>query len=267
MVNRIIIGAAIVVMAVMIFATGIGIPIAWQYFAAEQESTRLDDTLRQELVVDLPQDANNWTTTIVYEGTTGNFTAADRKLRSQFWAEPRLRSLVAQTTLTTYYSDTKLWKEKYRDAMGDVLPQVWVQNNRGDVIYKKSGYVALGSNQPIPADARVLADEIQEQIRVESGGTVGQLSAGQVGQYPGSNCPGPNCPNPNPDFRPKPDGRQPLVDWNKGRIPDIGPHLLRPSGSSVGWPVVIGVIVASVVIAGFLGLIIILGLVAVTARR
>ena len=112
---------------------------------------------RRELVVDLPEDSGKWSLGVVYSSEDFTSNPADRHLRASFAAEPRLRSLIAQVSSTSYTPSNPMWKERFAQKMGSALPQLWLLDHTGGVVYKASG-----SN--IPSDPTVLADEIQASI-------------------------------------------------------------------------------------------------------
>ena len=245
-------GAALAAVLLLATLAGGGLFVAYRVqLAQNEEPIRTDQRPREELVIDLPEDAGKWALTVIYEGTKDGFTARDNALRAAFASEPRIKSLTVQCHQNAYYSDHPLWLEKYRETMGPALPQIWLQDADGHVVFKASG-------DNIPYHPSQLADELQDSIAAVT--PVSQFNANA------ENCPGLNCPpnyRPSPDssnFRPRPDSRF---------IPDIRPQIsgpLRPSSGSTVWVVVGVLLVGSVVAAAVLAVLVGLAIVA-AARR
>lgn len=149
----------------------------------------------KERVVDLPEDAGAWYTTLVYRDQAAD--PASRKLASMMAATLQLQSLVAQTKTFVYTPDDPLYKTRYSKTFGGQLPAIQLQDAAGNVVYKASG-------ENIPSDGRKLADEIARQIsrHVER-------------------CP--DCrPRPKPTPTPKPTPVTPAV------VPDLRPSEETP---------------------------------------
>lgn len=139
----------------------------------------------QERVLDLPEDAGVWHTTIVYPEHAPS-DAASRRLAAALSSEARLRSLVAQTKTHTYATSDPLWQRRLQQHYGVTAPALIVQQPDGRVCYKASG-------NNLPEDARVLADQIANSL---------------------AQC----RPRPTPSPQPTPAPPGPAVT-----IPDIGP--------------------------------------------
>lgn len=215
-------------------ATGNAIAAAAAYPAAGNSAgNSADNSLhseRREHVIELPEDGGQWSLTIVY-ATNDHSSPEDRRLRAAFWSSARLRSLVAQTNTTTYHPQDKLWQTKYRQEMGDTLPQVWLQDERGRLAYKASGanipsYYPdqMADEMQLGVDLLVKAVRHANQTNQASGGqSFGHLAeprgqnvarpqrypyqapgrsytqpaaqpATQPARQPTQDCVGPNCP-------------------------------------------------------------------------
>lgn len=150
----------------------------------------------REHVLQLPEDANAWHTTVVYDAKTP-VDAPSRQLAANMAATPRLQSLAAQTKLHVFTPQDPLFRDRVSVYYGTTFPQIIVQAGDGQVVYKASG-------ANIPAHGEELADHIATAIR---------------------NCD--RCrprPNPQPNPQPTPAPVTPPA------IPDIGPT--NPADSS-----------------------------------
>lgn len=167
-------------------------PDAWQ----EQQLALVDAVKQlqareyQEHVVNLPEDASAWHTTLVY-ATKDASDAPSRTLANAFSTTPRLQTLLKQTTPHYMHPTDLMYRDRIAKYYGSTTPAVIVQMPDGKVVYKKSG-------DAIPYDGNQLANEIAAAIAA---------------------CP--NCrPRPQPQPSPTP---APTPDTPPAVIPDIGP--------------------------------------------
>jgi hypothetical protein len=105
-----------------------------------------------ERILQLPEDAGVWHTTIVYPQHSPS-DAASRRLSAALVSDARLRSLLAQTKTYVYASTDPLWRERLQKYYGDATPAIVLQMPDGRVCYKASG-------ANLPAQPHELADAI-----------------------------------------------------------------------------------------------------------
>ncbi|HTN73745.1 MAG TPA: hypothetical protein VL096_00810 [Pirellulaceae bacterium] len=112
--------------------------------------------LYRERVLQLPEDAGVWHTTVVYPEKTPS-DAASRRLAAALVADERLRSLIAQTHTHVYSLHDPLWQQRLQKHYGVAAPAIIVQQPDGQVCYKASG-------ANLPTDPSLLADEIAQSL-------------------------------------------------------------------------------------------------------
>ena len=174
-----------------------------------------------EQVIDLPEDAHAWHTSIF---TNVRLTQREREILDWFVSDPQLSRLRSQTLFHHYNRTSAVWP-RYANLTSAGLPVVVLQDASGKVIYKASG-------EGIPRAPWPLVKGIVECIRAHW----------------------PHCPRPRPTPQPEPEP-EPLPDEvpsDKPVIPDIiGPNDDTPSvGRDDTVPVTAAVFVVSLA-AGF----------------
>jgi hypothetical protein len=163
-----------------------------------------------ERVLELPEDAGVWHTTIVYPQRNPS-DAASRRLAAALASEPRLQSLLAQTKTYIYAASDPLWRERLARYYGDATPAIVLQRPDGRVCYKASG-------ANLPAEASALGDALATAI---------------------AQCRPRPAPSPSPSPSPQP-GPQPgpAIPDLTPRVPEVTPA--TDSGEShVLWMIVI----------------------------
>lgn len=188
--------------------------------AALPPRARADSQLAEQ-VIDLPEDAQAWHTSVF---TNVRLTQREREILDWFVTDPQLSRLRTQTLFHHYNRASAVWP-RYANLTSAGLPVVVLQDATGKVIYKASG-------EAIPRAPWPLVKGIVECIR--------------------AHCP--HCPRPRPTPQPEP-VPEPLPDEvpnDKPVIPDIiGPNDDTPSvGRDDTVPVTVAVFVASLA-AGF----------------
>lgn len=121
----------------------------------EPELPTAEPTL-SERVLELPEDAGVWHTTIVYPQRNPS-DAASRRLAAALASEPRLQSLLAQTKTYLYAASDPLWRERLARYYGDATPAIVLQRPDGRVCYKASG-------ANLPAEPTALGDAIAASL-------------------------------------------------------------------------------------------------------
>lgn len=152
----------------------------------------------RERVIELPEDAGAWYTTLVYDAPTPA-QPASRQLAAMMATNPRLQSLTAQTKTIIYTPGDRMYQSRFRHYYSSATPQIIVQDPTGKVAFKASG-------EAIPADAELLADAIAAGIE---------------------QC----CPRPRP--RPDQPQPQPTPQPTPATIPDIGPTPTETPGGDL----------------------------------
>lgn len=257
-------GAALAAVLFLATLAGGGLFVAYRaQLAQNEEPVRTDQRPREELVIDLPEDADKWALTVIYEGTKEGFSARDNALRATFAASPRIRSMTVQCHQNTYYSDHPMWTEKYEKTVGGPLPLVMLQEPGGVVVYKASG-------DNIPYHPDQMADELQYAVEATSvPHDVRYYPDQQTTRFSATAVPLDDASRRStvPDCRPYcPPALRPNAPSG---IPDRRPQFggpLRPSSGSTVWVVVGVLLVGSVVAAAVLAVLVGLAIVA-AARR
>jgi len=114
-----------------------------------------------ERILQLPEDGQVWSTVFVWPENR-EADSHSRRLAALFAAEPRLRSLLAQTKSTHYTPSDPLYKTRYAQSMGGSTPQFWLVQPDANPSTGKAVYAVAGAG--IPASGRQMADSIAGAI-------------------------------------------------------------------------------------------------------
>lgn len=145
------------------------------------------ETPIREQIIDLPEDGTQWWTVICVTPDWRN-DPNQRRLVQSFDAEPRLRSLKAQTKFVVYTTRDPWYRQAFASAIA-ALPAVLVENGKGCVYFKASG-AGLAKK---PAElGRAIATRIEQ-------------------------C----CPRPKPKPQPEPQPKPEPLPVTPPTIPDI----------------------------------------------
>lgn len=198
--------AGVIVLLIAAVLNSAAAPVLMQAASGTAQPPPDQPLVYEERVLDLPEDAGVWHTTIVYPEKHPS-DVASRRLAAALSSEARLRSLLAQTKTHTYATSDPLWRQRLQQHYGVTAPALIVQQPDGRVCYKASG-------NNLPGDARLLADQIATSLE--------------------------QCrPRPTPTPQPTPAPLTPAVT-----IPDIGPTTpaALDGDSSLLWMVIVPIL-------------------------
>lgn len=116
------------------------------------------DQLREERIIELPEDGGAWWTTLIMPSGDAAADPVSRRVETMFATNTRLQSLLTQTRVNRYYPGHPMYDAKYRPIYGSGQTAIVIQTPDGKVCYKATG-------ENIPTDANVLADAIDKAIR------------------------------------------------------------------------------------------------------
>ncbi|HQU45889.1 MAG TPA: hypothetical protein PK867_23945 [Pirellulales bacterium] len=187
-------------------------------YAAAQAAYAASVAELGDRVIDLPEDANAWYTSVF---THEQPSRRERQILDWFESDPQLQRLKKQTHFNHYTPASSIYS-RYANLTGGGLPVVVLQDALGNVVYKASG-------EQLPPAPWPLVRGMIDCIR--------------------AHCP--HCPRPKPKPTPKPEPEPDDVPDDKPVIPDIiGPNEETPVGRDDTLAVTAAVFVLSLA-AGF----------------